>query len=351
MKSIHNIYCSNSANMSEVSANSIDLVVTSPPYPMIEMWDDLFCEMNPSIRDAIQNLNGKMAFKLMHEQLEKTWNEVDRVLKEGGIVCVNIGDATRKIGDLFELYPNHIKIADFFFEMGYIQLPSIIWRKQTNKPNKFMGSGMYPLNAYVTLEHEHILIFRKGLLRKIDKKEAEIRRESAYFWEERNQWFSDVWLDLKGVSQKMNDLDLRKKSAAYPFELAYRIINMYSIMNDTILDPFLGTGTTTLASMSSGRNSVGFEIDSKFLSHIEERTENIKDIQNEIVTSRIQAHLNFIKKRELQDKKSKYINDNYGFPTITRQEIKMKIPRISNVNMVNNSSYEIDYSFEIQKTI
>jgi len=195
---------------------------------------------------------------------------------------------------------------------------------------------MYPLNAYVTLEHEYILIFRKGSFRNIDKKEVELRRESAFFWEERNQWFSDVWLDLKGVLQKLNDSELRKKSAAYPFELAYRIINMYSIMNDTVFDPFLGTGTTTFAAMCSGRNSIGFEIEGKFIPHIEDKTQNVKDIQNKLFSSRIQSHLYFIKKRESIGKKSKYLNIHYGFPVITRQEIELKLPLIRKINKSKN---------------
>ena len=105
--------------------------------------------------------------------------------------------------------------------MGFTNLPEIIWRKPTNSPNKFMGSGMLPAGAYVTLEHEFILIFRKGGKR-IFKSDAEKlkRQQSAFFWEERNVWFSDLWT-LTGTNQKLNNKNSRERSAAYPFDLAY----------------------------------------------------------------------------------------------------------------------------------
>lgn len=92
--------------------------------------------------------------------------------------------------------------------------------------------------------------------------------ESAYFWEERNRWFSDIWVDLKGVKQSLSNSKLRDRSAAYPFELAYRLISMFSIKEDSVLDPFLGTDTTTLAAISSQRNSIGVELDSTLQNHI-----------------------------------------------------------------------------------
>lgn len=86
--------------------------------------------------------------------------------------------------------------------MGFVGLPNIIWRKQTNAPNKFMGSGMLPCGAYVTLEHEWVLIFRKGGKREYKKVDAKLgRMKGSFFWEERNIWFSDVW-EIKGVKQR-----------------------------------------------------------------------------------------------------------------------------------------------------
>jgi len=196
--------------------------------------------------------------------------------------------------------------------MGYSILPSIIWKKETNKPTKFMGSGMLPPNAYVTLEHEHILIFRKGHKREFSKEETRKRRESAYFWEERNKWFSEIWEDLKGAPQKSNNLE---KTAAYPTKLVYRLINMYSIQGDTILDPFLGTGTTTIAAMCAARHSIGYEIDTKFKNIIEARIKKAKRLSKELIMERLQKHANLVK-----DKNAKYRSKYYGFKVASKQE-------------------------------
>ena len=153
METEHKVYFKNSSNMSEITSNSIDLMITSPPYPMIEMWDPLFSSLNEEIKQALEKEDSKKAFNLMHQELDNVWREVARVLKLGGIACVNIGDATRKIGMNFQLFPNHVKITNFFQDNDFIELPCILWRKPTNSPNKFLGSGMLPPNAYVTLEH------------------------------------------------------------------------------------------------------------------------------------------------------------------------------------------------------
>ncbi len=103
-----------------------------------------------------------LAFNLMHELLNSVWNEVFRVLKNGRFACINVGDATRTVQNTFCLYPNHARILNYLLKIGFSALPDILWRKQANTPNKFMGSGMLPAGAYVTLEHEYILILRKG---------------------------------------------------------------------------------------------------------------------------------------------------------------------------------------------
>jgi len=218
-------------------------------------------------------------------------------------------------------------------------------RKQI-KPDKFMGSGMLPVGAYVTLEHEHILILRKGDKRdfKIEA-QKENRQRSAFFWEERNLWFSDKWKDINGVFQKLNHTKLRERSGAYPTELTYRLINMFSVQGDVILDPFLGTGTTTLGAMSSGRSSIGFEIDLNFKEFIDERLQEIKEITNEYVKLRLERHLEFIKKRQGEDKEIKYTNKNYNFPVITRQETNLYIPMIKDIIKKEENLFEVEHLF------
>ena len=127
---------------------------------MIEMWDSILGEQSLQITKSLESNDGYTAFELMHIELDKVWDEVIRVTKEGAFICINIGDATRTINGNFALYPNHARIISYFRSKGINNLPNIIWKKQTNSPNKFMGSGMLPSGAYVTLEHEYILIFK-----------------------------------------------------------------------------------------------------------------------------------------------------------------------------------------------
>ena len=314
--------------MNEIDSRSVDLVVTSPPYPMIEMWDETFGLLNPDIADALADEDGRLAFDLMHAELGKTWKEVVRVLKEGAIVCINIGDATRTIGDRFCSYSNHSRTIEWFEEAGLVSLPSIIWRKPTNAPNKFMGSGMLPPGAYVTLEHEHILIFRKGDRRAFDTPEQKrLRNESSFFWEERNQWFSDVWTDLPGTGQSMNGCGVRRRSGAFPFELAYRLVNMYSVKDDLVLDPFLGTGVTVLAAITSRRNSIGYEIDDAMLTVIKDSMDTFEDEANRHIDQRISRHLQFINERKCGS-----VNEPHGFGCVSNQERAIKFDLVEQVD-------------------
>ena len=177
----HQIIIAAAQKMDLLEDNSIELVLTSPPYPMIEMWDEIMSKQNSQISNALNLKNGMLAFELMHLELDKIWAEVERVLIPGGFACINIGDATRTINDKFVLYPNHTRIISAFQRLGVSNLPNIIWRKQTNAPNKFMGSGMLPSGAYVTLEHEWILIFRKGGKRQFKTEDEKLRRRESSF--------------------------------------------------------------------------------------------------------------------------------------------------------------------------
>src|SRR5210317_1343698 len=239
MKTTHKVFFKNSKKMRAIPSSSVHLVVTSPPYPMIEMWDDMFKRQNKKIADALKHEKGFQAFELMHRELDPVWQEIYRILIDGGIACINIGDAVRTVDEDFGLYPNHSRILTAMLTTGFSALPLILWRKPTNAPNKFMGSGMLPAGAYVTLEHEYILILRKGPKREFKNESMkQQRRESAFFWEERNSWFSDIWLDLIGATQSQASANTRLRTAAFPFELPYRLINMFSTKDDRVVDPF-----------------------------------------------------------------------------------------------------------------
>ena len=343
MQTSHEIYARNSCVMNEIPDDSVNLIVTSPPYPMIEMWDSTFFQLNPAIEEKFAAREYFSAFRLMHDELNKTWKESVKKLKQGGIFCINIGDATRTFDGNFQLWQNHSMIIKYLTEtLGLSALPTIIWRKSTNKPDKFMGSGMLAPNAYVTLEHEYILVFRKGAKRVISKDENKLRYESAFFWEERNTWFSDIWFDLNGTKQKLNihGKEVRERSAAYPLELVRRLLLMYSIYGDFVLDPFWGTGTTSLAAILTGRNSIGYEICEEFLHCFHKDVSTFKDISLNMNKLRLSTHLEFIRNYK---GKLKHTNETYDIPVMTAQETRIKLYDIDRITHESDKSIAVEY--------
>ncbi|MCG6892943.1 MAG: site-specific DNA-methyltransferase [Desulfobacteraceae bacterium] len=317
----HRIHFVDATQMRPVPDASVHLTVTSPPYPMIQMWDEMFSGRSRSVRRALDRGDGAAAFESMHRQLDPVWAEVHRVLAPGGFACINIGDATRSVGDRFALYPNHVRILQRLQEIGFTPLPCILWRKQTNSPNKFLGSGMLPAGAYVTLEHEYILIARKGAKRGFaNAEEKRRRRQSALFWEERNRLFSDVWFDLKGTPQSLPGSDARVRSGAFPLTLAYRLISMYSAYGDTVLDPFAGTGTTTAAAAAAARNSIGIEIDASLGPAIADSVGQVPARSHHMTRQRLSEHLDFLERRNDAEKACRHTHRTYGFPVVTAQE-------------------------------
>jgi modification methylase len=258
--------------MSELSDGSVQLMVTSPPYPMIAMWDDLFCKADPKIAALWKKMEKgddaavRQIYDVMHVYLGKVWAETYRVLCDGGIAAINVGDATRSIGGKFQLFPNHSRITEVCEQIGFTTLPYILWKKPTTKPKykgkgAFLGSGFLPPNAYVTLDCEFILLFRKGNLRRFQPKDKQ-RYDSAFTKPERDVWFSQIW-QLKGTRQTTSELE--RRTAAYPAQIAERLIRMFSVKGETVLDPFLGSGTTMQAAERLERCSVGYEVDANLL--------------------------------------------------------------------------------------
>lgn len=244
----HRVIIGDSRRMGELGDRSVHLVVTSPPYPMVAIWDDFFAEAEAH------------NYSQMHNYLDQVWAEVERVLVPGGLACINIGDATRTRDGVFRLYPNHSRIIQAFEKLGLVTLPNILWKKPTTKPQykgkgAFLGSGFLPPNAYVTLDMEYILIFRKGGLRSFAPKDP-LRYRSKFTKNERDKWFSQVW-SVTGARQSIEGLD--RRIAAFPEEIPRRLIRMFSIVGDLVLDPFLGSGTTLKVALELERRFVGYE--------------------------------------------------------------------------------------------
>ena len=242
------IYTSSSINMKEIEDESIHLVVTSPPYPMIQKWDDLFNEVAP--------VTGKLwspwtMFFDQHDYLYKVWIEVHRVLVEGGIACINIGDATRSFNKHFYCFPNFAKVTLNMTMLGFTSLVPIIWKKISNRPNAFLGSGMLPPNGYIAQDCEYIGIYRKGNKRSFKPHDIQ-RYASEFSKEERDRWFQQLWTMPGAMGAKA--------TSAFPTEVPYRLIQMFSCLDETILDPFSGTGTTSEVCEKLERKFIGYEI-------------------------------------------------------------------------------------------
>lgn len=229
-------------HLDSIASQSVHLVVTSPPYPMIPQWDALFRSLGASDYPGMLGV------------LSDAWCECHRVLVPGGLLAVNMGDALRTEKEAFQLWPNHAETLSAARRIGFHALPYILWKKPFNKPNAFLGSGFEPPNAYVTLDCEFILLFRKGRLRRFPRHDPS-RAASRFSRAERDRWFSQIWSDIRGAPQRSRN----GRSGAFPPALPERLIRMFSVVGDTVLDPFAGTGTTLWAAVALGRNAIGVE--------------------------------------------------------------------------------------------
>jgi DNA modification methylase len=324
MRTLHRILQGDARSLDGIADRSVQLVVTSPPYPMVAMWDGVFAAMDPPITECLARGDGRGAFDRMHAQLDRVWSECLRVLEPGGVLCVNVGDATRTLAGEFCLYPNHARLVTALYNRGCTPLPDILWRKPTNAPNKFMGSGMLPPGAYVTYEHEYILVFRAPGRRRMDGAARARRQASAYFFEERNVWFSDLWTEPIGTGQALAG-GSRARSGAFPVEVPYRLILMYSILGDTVLDPFAGTGTTGVAAVASGRSSIGVESDAGLVAEARARLTHGVPWGRARANARLRAHETFVAARREAGRDVSHVSEVYGFPVMTRQERLLEV--------------------------
>ena len=324
MRTEHRILRGDARDLSALPGGSVHLVVTSPPYPLVAMWDPAFSQMSPAAAAALEAEDAAAAFEAMHQELDRVWAHCQRVLVDGGFLCVNIGDAARSMGGRFALWPNHARILTAALRLGLTVLPDVLWRKPSNAPNKFMGSGMLPAGAYVTYEHEYVLILRKGGPREMSAADRERRQRSAMFWEERNAWFSDLWSDLKGTRQEL-DRGTRERSGAFPVELPWRLIQMYSLYEDVVLDPFAGTGSTALAAAAGGRNSIGVEQDPALVALARQRLAQAPSLGRERAEDRLYAHRELISARLRTGKEAAHHNAALDVPVITGQECQLTL--------------------------
>lgn len=270
------IIIGDSRRMIEAEDNSVDLIVTSPPY-----WH---------IKDY--KVPGQIGYgQSLHKYLKdlyRVWKECHRTLKQGRRLCINIGDqfARSIIYRRYKIIPLHAELIAQCEDMGFDYMGAIIWQKKTTMNTtggaNVMGSYPYPPNGMIEIDYEFILIFKKpGKSKKVPK---EIKEKSKLTKEEWKEYFYGHWY-FGGARQIQHE-------AMFPEELAKRLIKMYTFIGDTVLDPFLGSGTTIKAALRLDRSGIGYEINEDFLNIIKEKlcleqsllqfSEDIKIMKREI---------------------------------------------------------------------
>ncbi len=262
MPTSHDIYLGDARNMSGLPRESIHLVLTSPPYWILKKYHDTEGQLG-HVEDYDEFLC----------QLDKVWRLCYRALVPGGrLICV-IGDVclSRKKNDgRHTVVPLHASIGEHCRKLGFDNLAPIIWHKITNAAyevsngSSFLGKPYEP-NSVIKNDIEFILMQRKsGGYRKPDLARRILSVISA---ENHKKWFQQIWTGLTGASTKQHP-------APFPLELAERLIRMFSFVGDTVLDPFMGTGTTNVAALQYGRNSIGYEIDETYYRQATNRIKN-----------------------------------------------------------------------------
>lgn len=255
MNTNHKIIIGDSRMMSEVSDESVHLIITSPPYWQLKDYGHKEqIGFNDTYEDYINHLN-------------LVWKECYRVLFPGCRLCVNIGDqfARSVYYGRYKIIPIRTEIIKFCETIGFDYMGAIIWQKVTTMNTTggatVMGSFPYPRNGIVKLDYEFILLFKKG--GDPPKVSKERKQESRLTTKEWNEYFYGHW-NFSGEKQD-------KHLAVFPEELPKRLIRMFSFIGDTVLDPFLGSGTTSLAAKNLDRNSIGYEINCDFLPVIKQK--------------------------------------------------------------------------------
>lgn len=250
----HRIVLGDARELPGVAEKSAHLVVTSPPYWTLKEYD------GAAGKAQLGHVSDYEAFL---DALDQVWRRCFDILAPGGRMCIVVGDVClpRRQHGRHVVIPLHADITTRCRSLGFDYLTPILWHKIANAVTEVEGSGAflgkpYEPNAIIKNDTEYVLLLRKpGGYR---QPSLEQRVLSLIDKEDHARWFRSVWTDIRGASTRAGH------PAPYPVELAYRLVRMFSFVGDTVLDPFVGSGTTTEAAMLANRNSVGFEIERSY---------------------------------------------------------------------------------------
>jgi DNA modification methylase len=254
------IFLTDTRTMPELADESVALVVTSPPYYTIKDYD---------VPGQIGH--GQSLYTYLRD-LYRVWRECHRVLMPGARLCVNIGDqfARAKRFGRYKVIPLHAEVIAQAEQLGFDYMGAVIWQKRTTMETSggavIMGSYPHPPNGVVEIDYEFILLFKKRGKRRIPREQ---REAAAMTKEEWKTFFSGHW-SFGGARQG-------EHGAVFPEELPRRLIRMYTVHDDLVLDPFLGSGTTAKVALTLGRRAVGYELNPDFRALIET---NLADVEN-----------------------------------------------------------------------
>jgi site-specific DNA-methyltransferase (adenine-specific) len=252
-KTEHEFHCGDARDLSWIADESVHLIVTSPPY-----WTLKDYEHSPGQLGDIED------YECFLVELDKAWSECDRVLVPGGRICCVVGDVCipRKQGGRHRIMPLHADIQVRARRLGLDCLTPILWYKIANGVMESEGNGggfygkPYQPGSVIKNDVEHILFLRKGGKYRSAGQQQKVL--SMLTKQEMQRWFRSIWDDLKGVSTRAGH------PAPFPVELAERLIRMFSFAGDWVLDPFAGIGSTAIAAIAAGRNSVSNELEDSY---------------------------------------------------------------------------------------
>ena len=327
-KTQHTIINGDSRKMDKLQDKSVHLIITSPPYWQLKDYgSDNQIGFNDTYEQYINNLN-------------LVWKECYRVLHDGCRLCINIGDqfARSVYYGRYKVIPIHSEIIRFCETIGFDFMGQIIWQKTTTMNTTgggaVMGSFPHPRNGIVKLDFEYILIFKKQ--GNAPKPTAEQKAQSAMTNEEWNTYFNGHWY-FNGAKQD-------KHLAMFPEELPKRLIKMFSFPQETVLDPFMGSGTTAAVAKALGRNSVGYEINPDFIPLMKERI----DANNLIETANLE-----IKKQTININFEEEINNlPYRFVDVHKTDKKIDVKKLQFGSKIDkNSSTERKELFSVKQVI